>query len=117
MSVDFHKVLVKDGRIGNLTSDIAYAVNKGGQQITSASFLTNSIGSVSSQVFNIQVPSHETILSRQIMWTATVTLKITGVVAAGTPGYQQIIQYGITDVLSAFPLHQLCTTINDGYNQ
>ena len=93
MSVDFHKVLVKDGRIGNLTSDIAYAVNKGGQQITSAQFLTNSTGSTTSQVFNIQVPSHETIIDRSVLWQATVTLKITGTVAAGTAGRQQIIRY------------------------
>ena len=116
MSVDFHKVLVKDGRIGNLTSDIAYAVNKGGQQITSAQFLTNSTGSTTSQVFNIQVPSHETIIDRSVLWQATVTLKITGTVAAGTAGRQQIIRYGITDMLSAFPLHQLCTTMTATIN-
>jgi hypothetical protein len=115
MSTDFHKVLVKDGRIANLTSDIGYAVNKGGQQVTSASFNTISPGSTSSQVFNIQVPSQETIVDRHVLWTATITLKVTGNwTGAGDEG--QIINYGINDVISAFPLHQLCTTMSSTIN-
>ena len=111
MSTDFKKVLVKDARIGNLTDSIAYGVFKGGQQATAASF--NAISaSTSSHVYNIQVPSETTIIDRRVMWKSTVTLKISGVPADG----QQLINYGSTDALSAFPLHQLCSVISSTIN-
>ena len=49
-------------------------------------------------------------------WTATITLKISGNWngTVGAPG--QIINYGINDVISAFPLHQLCTTMSATIN-
>ena len=111
MSTDFKKVLVKDSRIGNLTDSIAYGVFKGGQQCTSAQF--NAISaSTSSHVYNIQVPSETTIIDRRVMWKSTVTLRIQGVPANG----EQLINYGLTDALSAFPLHQLCTVISSTIN-
>ena len=41
-SADFTKVLVKDDRIANLTDSVSYAVVKGGQNITSASYTAQS---------------------------------------------------------------------------
>ena len=75
-SADFSTVLVKDDRIANLTDKITYAVNKGAQQVTVAEFNATS-ESNSSHVYNIVVPSLETIIDRRVLWTSTVTLKIT----------------------------------------
>ena len=108
---DFETVLVKDDRIANLTDKITYAVNKGGQQITSASFEATS-QSNSSHTYNIIVPSLETILDRRIIWQSTVTLKISATVQAN----KQAINYGNRDCLAPFPLHQLCSTMSATIN-
>ena len=110
-SKDFETVLVKDDRIANLTDKITYAVNKGGQQITSASFEATS-QSNSSHTYNIIVPSLETILDRRIIWQSTVTLKISATVQAN----RQAINYGNRDCLAPFPLHQLCSTMSATIN-
>jgi len=55
MSSDFQKVLVKDDRL-MVTDKVKYAVFKGGQNVTSATF--NAISqSNSSHTYNIQVPN------------------------------------------------------------
>ena len=106
-SSDFSTVLVKDDRIANLTDQITYAVNKGAQSISVADFAATS-QSNSSHVYNIIVPSLETIISRRIEWTSTVTLKITCDCKANV----QAINYGVRDVLGPFPLHQLIQTMS-----
>ena len=111
-SKDFETVLVKDDRIANLTDKISYAVNKGGQQITSATFEATS-QSNSSHTYNIIVPSLETILDRRILWQSTVTLKIN---ATGAANNNQAIYYGSRDCLAPFPLHQLCATMSATIN-
>ena len=110
-SKDFETVLVKDDRIANLTDKITYAVNKGGQQITSASFEATS-ESNSSHTYNVIVPSLETILDRRVIWQSTVTLKIT----SNTANNIQAIGYGARDCLAPFPLHQLCTSMSATIN-
>ena len=65
-SSDFSTVLVKDDRLANLTDQITYAVNKGAQQISVADFNATS-QSNSSHVYNIIVPSLETIIDRRRM--------------------------------------------------
>ena len=77
MADTFEKVLVKDDRIGLITDKVKYSVIKGGQNVTSTSFPAVS-QNASSHVYNIPVPSLETIISREVLWTSTVTLKITG---------------------------------------
>ena len=64
-SADFSTVLVKDDRIANLTDKITYAVNKGAQQVTVSEFSATS-QSNSSHVYNIVVPSLETIIDRRL---------------------------------------------------
>ena len=64
-STDFERILVKDDRIGCITDQIKYGVLKGGQNITSQTF--NAISkSTSAHVFNIAVPSLETIISGSV---------------------------------------------------
>lgn len=110
-SADFSTVLVKDDRLANLTDKITYAVNKGAQQVTVAEFPATS-QSPSSHVYNIVVPSLETVVDRRCMWTSTVVLKITATVAAD----KQAIKYGIRDCLGPMPLHSLVNTLTATIN-
>ena len=86
---------------------------KGGQNITSQTF--NAISkSTSAHVFNIQVPSLETIISREVLWTAEFTLKIEAgpnVNKSTNFPYMFMVNYGVTDALGPFPLHQLVNTM------
>ena len=75
-SSDFKTCLIQDDRIANLTDQITYAVMKGAQQVTSAQFKSTS-ASPSSMVFNVVVPSLETVVDRRVMLRATIKLKIT----------------------------------------
>lgn len=59
--------------------------------------------SVSSMTFNVQVPSETTIIDRRVLLQSTVRLKISGTPAVG----QYNINYGVTDALAPFPIHQL----------
>jgi hypothetical protein len=111
MSQDFVKVLVKDDRL-NVSDSVSYAVHKGGQNMTSATF--NAISSTPSSVtFNIQVPSEQTLIDRRVLWQSTVILKLT---CANTPAGQLPINYGVSDSLAPFPLHQLATVMTATIN-
>lgn len=107
MSQDFQKVLVKDDRL-MVTDAVRYAVIKGGANMTCAQY--NAIGSggasgfTSNINFNIQVPSQETIVSRQALIKSTLNFKISGTaVAAGNI----LFRYGDVDGLGPFPFHQM----------
>jgi len=113
MSQDFEKVLVKDDRL-NVTDSVSYAVHKGGQNMTSATF--NAISQTPSAVtWNIQVPSEQTLIDRRVMWSSTVTLQISVTGNAANAG-QLPFNYGLTDSLSAFPLHQLVSVMTATIN-
>ena len=113
MSEDaFEKILVKDDKIACLTSKVKFQVMKGGQNITAQPFKAIS-QTTSAHVYNITVPSLETIIAREVLWQSTVTLKITG---ANKPAGQFLVNYGVTDALSAFPLHSLVTNMTATIN-
>jgi len=76
MSETFEKVLVKDDRLGCITPKVKFQVFKGGQNITSQTFKAIS-ETKASHVYNVTVPSLETVISREVLWKSTVTLKIT----------------------------------------
>jgi len=112
MSNDFHKVLVKDPRL-MVSDQISYAVHRGGQNMTSSTY--NAITASSSNVvFNIQVPSEQTLIDRRVLWRATIVLKLTTSVAV--PLGQSPLNYGVADALSPFPLHQLCSVMTSTIN-
>jgi hypothetical protein len=113
MSQDFRKVLVKDDRL-NVTDTVSYAVHKGGQNMTAAQFAAVS-QTPSSVTYNIQVPSEQTIIDRRVLWRSTVTLALTAVGTASNAG-QLPINYGVTDSLAAFPLHQLASVMTATIN-
>jgi hypothetical protein len=67
----------------------------------------------SAHVFNVPVPSLETIISREVLWTSKVTLKITN--TNKDPNYFAV-NYGVTDALAPFPLHSLVSTMTATIN-
>jgi hypothetical protein len=114
MSQDIKKVLVKDDRL-NVTDQISYAVNKGGQNMTSATFQAIS-QSNSSHTYNIQVPSEQTIIDRKVLWQSTVQIKLNVPLTAGRPAGTLPVQYGLTDALAPFPLHSLLSVMTATIN-
>jgi hypothetical protein len=101
MSADFEKVLVKDPRL-DVVDSIKYAVVKGGQNVTASPF--PAISESNSQViWNIQVPSEQTIIDRRVIWQSTLSF------TTGAESSTQI--YGVTWALASFPLHQLLTVM------
>ena len=55
-------------------------------------------------MYNVTVPSLETIISREVLWRSTVTLKIS---YPDKGGNEFAVNYGVTDALAPFPLHSL----------
>ncbi|MFM7977886.1 MAG: phage major capsid domain-containing protein, partial [Candidatus Fonsibacter sp.] len=78
-------------------------VLKGGQNVTCQTFKAIS-QSTSNHVYNVAVPTLETIISREVLWKSTVTLKVT---TEGRPVGAYAMNYGVTDALAPFPLHIL----------
>ena len=95
MSETFEKVLVKDDRLGCITSKVKFQVFKGGQNITCQPFTAIS-ATPASHVYTVTVPSLETIISREVLWKSTVTLKIT---TTGKAASEFAVNYGVTDAL------------------
>lgn len=112
MSETFEKILVKDDRLGCITSKVKFQVLKGGQNITSQPFKAIS-ETKASHVYNVTVPSLETIISREVLWRSTVTLKITNATKSAN---EFAVNYGVTDALAAFPLHSLVSTMTATIN-
>ena len=112
MSETFEKVLIKDDRIGCVTPQVKFGVFKGGQNVTAVPFKAIS-QTTSAHVFNVPVPSLETIISREVLWTSKVTLKITN--TNKDPNYFAV-NYGVTDALAPFPLHSLVSTMTATIN-
>ena len=110
-STDFSKVLIKDDRIANLTDTIKYGVVKGGQNITSASYTAQSATN-SSHTYTVQVPSEQVIVSREVMWSSTVTFKIQGTPANG----EYLVNLGATEAFAPFPLNQMIETMSSTIN-
>ena len=75
MSDTFEKIIVKDDRLGCITRKVKYQVLKGGQNITCQSYSAIS-QSTTNHVYNVAVPSLETIISREVLWKSTVALNI-----------------------------------------
>ena len=102
----FKTVLVRDSVIGDITDDIDYAVKSGASQTTYQQFPTTS-ASNSSLIFNIQCPSENVIIGRDVLIQTglTATINVSNVVSGQTAW-----DYGSTDAFHAFPLNSLFST-------
>ena len=111
MSDSFSTVLIQDPRL-MVEDSIKYGVIKGGQNVTEAQF--NAISASSSQmVFNIAVPSENTIIDRRVMLASTVNFVInTGAIAADAP----MLNLGSGDGFQSFPLQGMMSTITATIN-
>ena len=117
MADTIRKVRIVDDVIAT-ESEVQFGVIQGAQNVTSQIFKAIS-ATPNSMVFNVVVPSLETILDRHIMISTKLTLKIDCVnsdastdLAAGV----SLVNYGITDALSNFPLNRLINTIHCSIN-
>lgn len=109
-SADFKTSLIRDDRL-NTKSEINFGVLKGGQNITQSIFPATA-SNAQNHVYNIQTPSIESILDRNIVWQSTVQLEITGTV----PNGERLLEYGLYDSLAPFPLHQCVNTMTCSIN-
>ena len=103
---DFKTVLVRDSVIGDITSDLDFAVKSGASQTTFQRFAATS-ASNSSLIYSIQVPSENVVIGRDILITSGLSFTLT---ATGVPDGVLAFNYGSTDALQAFPLASLMTT-------
>ncbi len=103
---DFKTVLVRDSVIGDITSDLDFAVKSGASQTTFQRFPATS-ASNSSLIYSIQVPSENVVIGRDLLITSGISFTIN---AANVPVGALAFNYGSTDALQAFPLASLMTT-------
>jgi hypothetical protein len=105
----------------DVVDNIKYAVIKGGQNVTPSQF--RAISTSNNQlVFNIQVPSEQTLIDRRCLLQTDLTLQVTSTqftyasggaaTAVGAHG----CGYGISAGLAPYPLHQLMTVASSTIN-
>jgi hypothetical protein len=109
---DFTNVLVKDSRIAGITDQLTYSVQSGASSNTYQVF--NAVSKSNSQLsFNIQVPSENIIVNREVLLRAeldfTMEVKVSGALV-------QAVNFCGVDALSPFPLNQLFTTASAQIN-
>lgn len=109
----FKTVLVRDSVIGDITDDIDYAVRSGASQATYQQFPTTS-ASNSALIFNIQVPSENVIIGRDVLintgLSVTISAGSTTDATKQVPVGETAWAYGATDAFQAMPLNSLFST-------
>jgi len=103
---DFKTVLVRDSVIGDITSDLDFAVKSGASQTTYQRFPSTS-ASNSSLIFSVQVPSENVVIGRDVLLTSGISFTLN---ATGVPVGELVLNYGSDTALQAFPLASLMTT-------
>lgn len=114
---DIEKLSVYDPRI--VQQRPKFAVEKGALSLTNAPF--NAIAATSSQMtFNVQVPSLNVFMDREMEWTSSVRMKMTVSVPqrnpAALPANSPVVVFGKDCALAPFPLHSSCSTITATIN-
>jgi hypothetical protein len=107
MSSDINTLLVVDDRL-HCTDQINFAIQKGASSLTYSQF--NAVSATPNQInFNVQVPSQESIISRDIYIQADLTFVITipQCAAPGDPSEVNLkkairFMYGKTDAPAPF---------------
>ena len=103
---DFRTVLIEDARIADITSTEVFGVQSSAAQSTYQQFQAVSTSN-SSIVFNVQVPSENIVIDRNVLLASQLAFQLN---LTNVPTGQQCFQYGLTDSLQAFPLNSLFTT-------
>jgi hypothetical protein len=112
MSADFKTTLIKDARLADITDELTYAVASGASSNTYQQFSAVSTSN-SAISFNIQVPSENIVVSREVLLDTDIyfTISVTNVVVGGTA-----FNYGVSDAPQCFPLNSLFTTCSSQIN-
>lgn len=101
MASQIEPILVKDD-ILMTTDKLAYAVHKGGQNVSVQQFPATST-SANSHVYQINVPSTSVVLDRHLLWHSDITFTVTGTPA----NTERLVNWGAQTAVAPFPLHQL----------
>jgi hypothetical protein len=104
---DFKTILVKDSVIGDITSDLDFAVKSGASQTTFQPFPSTS-ASNSALIWNVQVPSENVVIGRDVLLNTALVIELS--YGGGVPAGDYVWSYGNTDAFQAFPLNSLFTT-------
>ena len=121
MSESFSTVLVKDDRL-NCKSFVRYAVEKGASNITYTEIRAVSATNTS-HVYNVIVPSEQTLIDRRVEWRATINFTLSfsalpngsGAAGSATQPYD-LLKYGDQSALCAYPLHSCCSVVSATIN-
>jgi hypothetical protein len=106
MSSDFKTVRTRDPTIGDITSDLAFAVKSGAASTTYQPCVATSSNNAV-QVYNLQIPSENIIVGRDALVSCPMQFRINlGLVPVG----ELAIEWGKTCALQAFPLSSNMTT-------
>lgn len=106
---DFKTVLVKDSVIGDITADLDFAVKSGASQTTYQRFPSTS-ASNSALIYNVQVPSENVVIGRDVLLNTALTIELTYTATADLAAGDSVFAYGMSDAFQAFPLNSLFTT-------
>lgn len=111
MSQDFKTVKILDPRLC-VTDEVSYGVIKGGQNNTVSRYPAIA-KSTSQLVFNVQVPSEQTLIDRRCLirnqWRLTIS-------TTALPVGQFLVNYGSLDALAPFPCMQSFSTVQSTIN-
>jgi hypothetical protein len=113
MTDSFKTTLCKDATIGDITSDMEYQVKSGAAQTTYQTFGASSTSNSALNI-NIQVPSENVVMGRDVLLTSGLTFTVR--VGPGVPNGQQAFQYGLDMSLAAFPLAAIMSTLTSQIN-
>ncbi len=102
---DINPVLVKDKRINQITDQVDYGVYSGASQNTFQQFNATT-ASASNISFNVQVPSENIIVDRNVFISSKVNFTVAMSGSTGNVPFN----IGQNDALQAFPLNKLFTT-------
>lgn len=104
--MSFRPFLVEDSRINDITKNLDFAVFRGAGSNTFQTYTSQS-SSGSSISFNIQTPSENTVISREVMIETTVKFSIE---IDNVDSSKVAFSYGLNDSFSAFPFSSLISS-------
>jgi hypothetical protein len=114
--------LVKDKRIGQITDQLTFGVYSGASQISQQKYQAIT-ASPSQIVFNIQIPSQNTLLDKQVPITCRQTINVSYTNSSGgniayvdSNDLLALIGYGRYCSLAPYPFHQLINVAQANIN-
>lgn len=101
---NFNTVVVRDSRIQDISTKLDYKVYKGAAQSTHQSATAQNVSTSSINV-NVQVPSENIVMDRELTLTASPTFRAD--IPVGVAVGDLCFSYGYSEALNQFPLNSL----------